>query len=509
MFTISRRSLLKISAASGLMAALPGGGAWAAEPKRGGHLVVASGGASTADSLDPRTFGSPYTAVMSGITYNSLIEVHGLDMELRPGLAKSWEPSNGGKTWIFDLVEGATFHNGKPFTSEDVVFSLKRHADEDSRSNMRSIIKGVADIRADGPNRVIIDLPEANYMFPAMLTAFSLGIVPAGTTTFDGVGTGPYKLKKFSPGEVLEAERNENYFKSDAAFVDSVEFLAINDASALGSAFQSGQIHLTTLLDARTAPLMRQMPNLKIYNTEGRGFICFNMRTDMAPFDNPDMRMALKLAVNRPDMLERVSVGVGRIANDTPVAPSDPVYSADLPQTEYDPARAKELFDKTGFKGPIVLQTSEAISSRAVDMAVIFQEHAAKAGIPIEVKREPSDGYWETIVGQTPFHVSARSDRPTADAIFSVAFLSTSGNNECKWVNKDFDAAVIAARAEPDLEKRKAFYATAQKICREDGGTIIPFFSSTVEGTTSDLDGFVPSALQMAGYRAIEQVWFA
>jgi len=510
-FKISRRSLLKISAASGLMAALPMGGAWAqgGAPKRGGHLVVASGGASTGDSLDPRTFGSAYTSVISGIPYNGLVEVHGLGMELRPALAKSWEASADGKSWIFDLEQDVTFHNGKTLTSADVVYSLQRHAAEDSRSNVRSVISGLAGIRADGPNRVIIEMPEANYVFPAILSGFPLGIIPEGSDGRDGVGTGPYKVTRFAPGEVLEAERNENYFRKDAAWVDSVEYLAVNDPSALNSAFQSGQINVATLLDERTAPLLSQMPNLKIFSNPGRGFICFNMRTDMAPFDNPNMRLALKLAIDREDMIRRVSPTVGALGNDHPVAPSDPMYSKDVAQHVYDPKRAKELFDSVGYSGPLVLQTSEAISSRAVDMAVIFRGDANKAGIPIEVKREPADGYWETIVGQTPFHVSARSDRPTADAILSVAFLSTSGNNECKWVNKDFDAAVLAARAEPDLEKRKAFYAEAQRICSEDGGTIIPFISGTVDGTSSDIDGFVPSAQQMAGYRAIENVWFS
>lgn len=509
-FKISRRNLLMLSAASGLMMALPAGKAMAqgATPKRGGHLVVASGGAATTDSLDPRSFRSSYTSVISGILYNGLVEVHGLGMELKPALAKSWEASADGKSWIFDLQEGVEFHDGKIMTSADVVYSLRRHAAEDSRSNVRSVMSALADIRPDGPNRVVIEMKEANYIFPAILSGFPLGIIPEGSNGLDGIGTGPYKVKRFAPGEVLEAVRHENYFRKDAAWVDSVEYLAVNDPSALNSAFQSGQINVATLLDERTAPLLSQMPNLKIYSNPGRGFICFNMRTDMAPFDNPNMRLALKLAIDREDMIRRVSPNVGALGNDHPVAPSDPVYSKDVEQHVYDPKRAKELYDSVGHVGPLVLQTSEAISSRAVDMAVIFQEHANKAGIPIEVKREPADGYWETIVGQTPFHVSARGDRPTADAILSVAYLSTSDNNECKWVNKEFDAAVLAARAEPDLEKRKAFYATAQRICSQDGGTIIPFISGTVDGTSADIDGFVPSAQQMAGYRAIENVWF-
>lgn len=507
MSVISRRNLLKTSAASGLIAALPGR-AWTAGPKRGGHLVMASAGGSTADSLDPRAFNSPYSAAMSGIIYNTLVEVSGIDLMLRPGLAKSWEASNGSRTWTFDLREDVTFHNGKPFSSEDALFSLKRHGEEASQSSVRGFIAELSDIRTDGPNRIVIDLSAPNYLFPAVLSHYALGIIPANTMTFDGVGTGPYKLTKFSPGDTLEGVRNEQYFKRNAAYVDSVECLSINDPSALASALQAGQVNLTTELDPRTALLMGQMPNLKIFDTPGRGYVCFNMRVDMPPFDNPDMRMALKLAINRPDMLRRVYSGSGQIGHDTPIAPIDPAYDARLPQNQYDPERAKALFDKVGHKGSIVLHTSDAISSYSVDMAVVFQEHAARAGIPFEVRREPADGYWQTIPGQVPFCVSASPGWPTADMAFSNSVLSTASPNQTKWVNKDFDAAVIAARAEVDIAKQNAFYATAQKICNKDGSIIIPFFPNGLEGATSDLEGFVPAAMNLAAYRAVEEVWF-
>lgn len=505
---LSRRRLLELTAMSGAMVVAPRL-VWAGEPQRGGHLVAAIGGASAGDSLDPRNFNSPYGAAVSGIIYNNLISVQGPQKNLVPELAQSWEATDGGRTWVFTLADGVEFHNGKILTSEDVVYSLRRHADPDSRSNMRSVIGGVTDIRTDGDSRVVIELPEGNYLFPAYLAHFSLGIIPAGTTQFDGIGTGGYKVTHFAPGEVLEAVRHENYFKSNAAYVDSVELLAINDPSALTAAFQSGQVNLTSMLDARTAGLLEQMPNLRIFNMAGGGYICFNMRCDIEPFNNPDMRMALKLAVDREDMMQRVVAGIGTVGNDTPVPSNDAVFAPSVPQLAYDPERARALYESVGYTGRIVLHTSDAISSRAVDMATVFQEHAARAGIPIDVQRDPSDGYWESVVGHAPFHVAARSARPTADAIFSTAFLGTSGNNECKWVNEEFDAAIIAARAEPDPERRLAFYERAQEICSVDGGTIIPFFTGTVQGTSSDIDGFNVGAVELNGYRAVEQVWFA
>ncbi|MGE0280268.1 MAG: ABC transporter substrate-binding protein [Rhizobiaceae bacterium] len=509
-FEISRRSVLKLSAAAGLVFAAPfAGSAFAAEPKRGGHLVMASQGASTSDGLDPRTFNSPFLYVMSGVLYNTLVEVTGVNADLTPGLAKSWS-SPDGKVWTFELVDNATFHDGKPFTADDAVFSILSHKADDSRSNLKGQVTNFVSVKADGPHKLIVELPEANFVFPAFAASFNLCMVPAGTTTYSGVGTGPYKVTRFAPGEVLEAARNDTYFKKNAAWVDSVELLAINDPAALNSAFQAGQIQMASQLDARTLPLLQSNPSIKLFQGQTRGFICFNMKVDAAPFDNNDLRMALKYAVDREDMIKRTMAGLARVGNDTPIAPNDPTFAPGVAQTPHDPAKAKELFEKSGYKGPpLVLQTSDAISSRAVDMATVFQEHCTKAGIPVEVKREPADGYWENIVGKTPFHVSARTDRPTADAIFSVALLSTSSNNEVAWKNADFDAAVIGARAEADATKRNELYAKAQAICSTEGPLIVPYFANTLEGTAASLDGYQASTAQLSGYRAVEQVWFA
>lgn len=242
---ISRRGFLRASGAAGLIAATSFSAfAQAATPKRGGTLVIGIEGASTGDTLDPRTFNSPYMAVVSGTVFNTLTEAIGSTNEIRPGLAASWEGSEGGKRWVFDLVQGATFHNGKPVTAADVIHSLQIHNAEDSRSNSRAIAAAIASMTAEGDGRVIIDLAEANYFFPAMVSNYPLCIIPEGTTTFDGIGTGAYKITRYSPGEILEAERHDSYFKSDAAWVDNVALVAANDPAARASAFQSGQVHM-------------------------------------------------------------------------------------------------------------------------------------------------------------------------------------------------------------------------------------------------------------------------
>ncbi|RJG40493.1 ABC transporter substrate-binding protein [Mesorhizobium sp. DCY119] len=506
---ISRRGFLHSAAALGLIVAMPGSAIGQSAPKRGGTLSIGVEGASTGDTLDPSTFNSPYWAVVAGTVFNTLVEVHGPENELRPGLAKSWAESDGGKRWVFDLVEGATFHDGRPVTSADVIYSLKIHDAEGSRSNSRSIAAGITAMTAESPTRVIIELAEGNYFFPAMVSNYPLCIIPDGTTQFDGIGTGPYKISRFAAGEVIETVRHEGYFKSDAAWVDQVVILAANDPAARVSAFQSGQVQIASGLDTRTAALLKALPGKSLIRLSGSQFVGFNMRADIEPFNNPDLRMALKLAIDRQDVLARVYGGMGRIGNDTPIPPNDPLFAAGIAQNSYDPEKAAALFKKSGFSGTLKLSTSDAATVPAVDMAALYKEHAAKAGIPIDITREPADGYWSNVWGQAPFHATVWGARPTADMILTTAYSTGSPGNDSHWSNPVFDATIAAARVEADEAKRKTLYVEAQSLLSSDGGVIIPVFGDTIEGVSNELQGYVPGTQPCANYRAAEQVWFA
>ena len=508
-YGLSRRGFLQNAGALGLIAATPLPAYAQSTPKRGGTLAIGIEGASTGDSLDPRTFNSPYWAVVAGTIFNTLVESYGPTNELRPGLAKSWEDREGGKRWVFDLVEGATFHDGRPVTAADVIYSLQIHDAEDSRSNSRAIVASVATFSAESPTRVVMDLHEANYFFPAMLSNYPLCILPEGTTTFDGIGSGPYKLTRFSPGEVIETTRNDSYFKTDAAWVDQVVILAANDPAARASAFQSGQLHIASMLESRTAALLGSLPGKQLVAFQGAQFVGFNMRADIEPFNNADLRMALKLAIDRNDVLARVYGGMGRIGNDTPIPPNDPLFATNIPQNSYDPEKAADYFKKSGFSGTLTLHTSEAASAPAVDMAALFKEHAAKAGITIEVVREPADGYWSNVWGQAPFHATVWAARPTADMILTTAYSTGSPGNDTHWSNPEFDKAIAAARSEADDAKRHEYYVEAQRILSLDGGAIIPVFGDVIEGLSSELQGYVPGTQPLANFRAAEQVWFA
>jgi peptide/nickel transport system substrate-binding protein len=501
---IGRRTLLQGAAAMGLVGA--SGRPLRAQAARGGTLVIAAPGAGAANTLDPRSFNSPYMAILGGTIYNTLTEVEGPRAELKPGLATAWTASDGGATWAFDLVAGATFHDGRPVRAADVIYSYGLHVAEGSRSNSRAIIGAVAEMVAESDSRLTLRLRAPNWFFPAQLSNFNLCILPEGSDPASGIGSGPYRVTRFAPGEILEAARHDGYFKTDRAHVDAVELLAVNDPAARTSAVQSGEAHVVTLVDARTAPLLQGLPGHTLHNLPGSGFNGVNMRVDAAPFDALALRQAIKAAVNRQDIITRVFNGFAQPGNDHPVPPSSRYFDAAGPQWAHDPDRARALYAESGHSGPLLLQTSDAVQG-GIDVATLIAEHARAAGIEITVQREPADGYWSNVWAKAPFHGSMWAARPTEDMILALAYGSGSPANDTGFANADYDAAVAAARATEDTAARAGHFATAQRILSAEGGAVIPLFVEVIEAVSTELTGYVGGTSPT--FRVAEMVSFA
>src|SRR6266851_2052243 len=286
------------------------------------------------------------------------------------------------------------------------------------------------------------------------------------------------------------------------------EAIAINDGNARLNALVSGSAHLINRLDPKTVGTLKENKTVQIFEISGSSHYSFAMRCDAAPFDNKDLRLALKYAVDREAIVKTVLLGHGKVGNDHPIPSFGPFYAADIPQTTYDPDMAKSHFKRSGHSGPIVLTVSDAAYIGAVDAAQIFQASAAKAGIEIRLERAPADGYWDNVWRKKPFCATFWSGRPTADLMLSVAYKSDANWNETAWKRPDFDKLLVAARSELDPAKRKPMYRELQLMIHDDGGVIIPMFNNTIDAGSGKVKGYVSDpTLQMSGYRAPEKVW--
>jgi peptide/nickel transport system substrate-binding protein len=507
-FSLSRRGFAHTAALTASAAMLPGSlaGLRAAEPKKGGHLKLGIDGAGSQDSLDPASYTATYMQAVGYHYGNCLVELDEKN-QLVPELAQSWEPSDDATKWVLKLRPGVQFHNGKEMTAEDVVASLNHHRTEDSKSAAKVYLSVFSDIKATDKNEVTLTLPSGNADVPYILADYHLLIMPADADPASAIGTGPYMKEAFEPGVRFLSKRNPNYWKEGRAHADSVEQLAINDQAARTNALQTSSVHFINRLDPKTVSLLKRVKGVQVVDGPSAGHYEFIMRCDTAPFDNKDLRLALKYGIDREDLVKRLLLGFGKVGNDHPVASFDPFFASDLPQRPYDPDKAKFHFEKSGLGGPVPMQIADAAFTGAIDAATIYAEHLSKAGIQLDLQRVPSDGYWDDVWMKKPFCGSYWGGRPTADLMLSVAYASTAAWNETFWKRPEFDKILVEARAELDPAKRKDMYRELQLMIHDDGGAVIPMFNNYIFGQRAEVAGLVPAPV-LTGLRCAEQLHF-
>jgi len=484
----------------------------AAVPKKGGDFKMGITGGSTTDSMDPATFTSNMNQNINWQIRNNLVEVDH-NFNAIPELAESWDATPDAKVWSFKLRKGVEFHNGKTMTAEDVVFSINHHRGEDSKSAGKGYLKSIEDIKADGKYEVVFTLSGGSADFPMILTDYHFSICPAGTAgpEFEkGVGTGAYILEDWEPGVRSFAKRNPNYWKEGRGHFDSVETLSIVDTNARTNALKTGQIHYMDRCELKTVHLLKKMPGINVTAITATAHYTIPMLVDKEPYNDNNVRMALKHAIDREALLKQILRGYGQAGNDHAIAPVNKYHAKNLEQRKYDPDKAKHYMKKAGrLDHTFNLHAADAAFAGAVDAAVLIKEQAKKAGIKINVVREPDDGYWSNVWIKKEWCMCYWGGRPVEDLMFSVAYSDGAPWNDTHWSNKRFNELLVDARAELDEDKRRKMYEEMQEICRNDSGTVVPLFNQMVEASSDKLDhGPMSGHMAIDGMRNGERWWF-
>ena len=509
---ISRRDFMQRASALGLAPAIPTilfSGNVQSAPKRGGHFRVATVQGSSTDNLDPTFLSSGHTNFLWYSIHGQLTEITA-DGQLAPQLAESFEMGKDPSEWVFKLRQGVEFHNGKTVTSDDVIASLERHRGKDSASAMKSFMEDVVSITKDGDRVVKIKLKSGSVDFPVILSASSLSILPSKSGKIEqfDVGCGSYMLESFEPGQHSKLKRNPNIFMQNRAYVDSAEIITIADATARLNALITGAVDVIGDVDATAADRLAGNSKVSVLDVAGTQHYSFPMRTDLAPFNNNHVRMALKLSMDRQEVLDKVLSGHGTLGNDHPISPANRYFNHDLEQRVFDPEKAKWHLKKAGLgKLQVELSASDGLYAGAVDTAVLFSEHAKSSGIEITPKRVPDDGYWSDVWLKHPWCASYWSGRPTEDWMFTQGYSASSNWNETFWKNEKFNQLLVAARVEIDDTKRRNMYYDMQAICRDDGGSVIGTFANHISASTKKV--VVPETVagnwEFDGYKMLER----
>jgi peptide/nickel transport system substrate-binding protein len=290
-----------------------------------------------------------------------------------------------------------------------------------------------------------------------------------------------------------------------------VEIITIADVAARTNALTTGEIDAMDRVDLKTAHLLEQREGVRLVETSGTQHFTFTMRCDTPPFDNVHVRLALKHAIDREAIVRTILRGHGSLGNDHPISRSNRYHADNLEQRAYDPDAAKFHLKQAGMDSLTVdLSAADAAFPGAVDAAVLYKEHAAAAGITINVVREPDDGYWSNVWLKKPWCMVYWGGRPTEDWMFSQAYARGADWNESHLDHDKFNQLLVAARAELDEGKRRDMYIEMQGIVSNEGGTVIPMFANYVFANSKKVmhDKKMAGNWAMDGNKAAERWWF-
>ncbi len=510
---VSRRGVLQGAAAVGAAGLiLPGTMSRARAQTRGGTFRIGLGHGSTGDSYDPGLWDNLYAQTFAAARHNQLIEV-GADGNLVPEVAESWD-SDDGITWVFRIREGLTFHSGRDVTVEDVIASINHHRGDDSTSAVKTLLEPITDVTADGQN-VVVTLNAANADLPYLMTDYHIAIMPAVDGRIDPNSTdglGGYIVESYEPGVQATLTRNPDYWKEDRAWFDRIEILSILDPAARLNALITGEVHLIDQVDPATIGMLEGRGVARILSIPGNAHYVFPMDSRAAPFDDNNVRLALKYALDREAMVDVILGGHGAVSNDNPIGPANRFFHAEMEAKTYDPDRARYYLQQAGLESlDVTLAAADAAFSGAVDAASMFSENARAAGINITVDRVPNDGYWDNVWMKVPFCASYWGGRAVEDHMFTTGYASGSAWNDSFWENERFNELLVAARSEIDEDLRREMYYEMQEIVSFEGSVIIPMNNNYVMAVANEVatPERISANWNLDGFRCVERWWMA
>jgi peptide/nickel transport system substrate-binding protein len=361
---------------------------------------------------------------------------------------------------------------------------------------------------------VIFTLSGASADFPYIASDYHIPIMPAkegGDIDWQaGIGTGPFILDKFEPGVRAALKRNPNYHKENRPNFDDVQFQALTDVTARTNALLSGDVDWIGRCDLKTLDMLQANSDIEIDEVTGYGHYTLPMNCKIPPFDNADVRNALKFAIDRKEIVDKIFFGHATVGNDNPIAPSIKYAIDPEPRHVYDPEMAKSLLKKAGMENlKVDFSVANAAFAGAIDMALLYKEQAAKAGIDINIIREPEDAYWDNVWLKKPWCASYWSGRATCDWMFTTTYAEGAAWNESFWSNKRFNELLVAARGETDEAKRAPMYAEMQQLVHDDSGAIVLVFNNYVSAHSKKLahNAIAPN-WEVDGLRLAERWWF-
>lgn len=514
---VSRRKFLRLASLFGVSAALAACGAGGAEPtttsapaeptattaaatttpteadaasQATGTLRVAW---DTPDQLDPAFASAEVEISILNSVYDYFVDIDA-NNEIRPRLATEWSVSEDGLTYVFTLAEGVTFHDGSPFTAQDVVWTYDRLRDPELETPTVDLYANIDTIEATGEHEVTFTLKETNPFFLFDLSDNHAVMLKEGTenpgTAFNG--TGPFRVADYSVGDRMDLEANPDYFIEGKPKLQALEFIFFSDQQARVQALRGEQVDLVMRMPTPFYQSLEDTPNLERVSVPTNTFDVARLRVDREPGNDPRVVEAFKLATDRQSIFEIVKLGLGTVGRDSPIGPLYSQYHTDefsLPPR--DPERAQQLLADAGYPDGLQMDLHVPDSGDRPDLATVLQEQWAEAGIDVELVVEPESVYYgEGKWLDVDLGITGWGSRPVPQFYLDVMLKCDAKWNEAHFCDEDLDQLIERAGTTLDEEERIEAYHEIQRIMIERGPLIVPYFYPQLGAIRNGFTGF-------------------
>ena len=468
-----------------------------AAKRRGGNLQAGLTGGSGHDTLDPHQGLTYLDTARAQQLYQPLVQLNALaQTEYVLAEQNGIVPHGSNKEWIIKLRPGITFHDGQPLTADDVIFTFRRIKEGNKGAGFAGASSlgpmDLAGLKAIDKHTVMVPMTKAyGSLIDQLAFWYYLYIVPDGYDPLKPPnGTGPFKFKSFTPGQRSVFVRNENYWKPGLPYFDTVTVIDFSDSVSQQNALTTNVIDAAGGLEGPQIAALSSNSNVKTIASKTGAITPFTMRVDQAPFNDVNVRQALRLIVDRQQLIDSALDGFATVAADV-FSPFDPDYEgwtrqADIPQ-------AKHLLKKAGQENLNVTLTTSAVATGTVAMATVLAEQAKAAGVTIKVSTVSPNTFFET--GKYLEWTFSQDFYNYSPYLAQVAqsMQPTSPYNETHTDNAQYNAWYKEANETLSLATRKSIEHEMQNFDFTQGGYIIPCFIDALDAYSTKLTGYGPA----------------
>lgn len=461
-------------------------------------------------TLDPARAQSMEEMQCAYTLYDALIYVTP-DLTPQPLLAASWQAAADRLSWTFELQRNVRFHNNAVLTAADVAYTFNRILDPALGSSIRLIFDFVERVEAVDEYTVRFVLSSPNVDLPLLVGTPLTGIVPNGTSSAtlsaQPTGTAGWRVAEMIGSESIRFVRNLDYW--DTKYVmqfETLEYRYFPSIVAQVEAMLANEIDLIPDVPATSLETFDNNRDITVQEVPSGRYLAIAMRTDLPPFDDPRVREAMRLCMDRAAIQRQMLAGRGVLASDQPISPVHP-FQAELPPRPYDPEQARQLLLQAGYNNG--LQFSLITSPTApgmVEMAQMFQTMALPAGIKLDPISVPPDVYLTDYAGRAPLHTIEWGMRPSVDETLVNSYYSQVPTNYSHYVNPDLDRMIEAARRESDPTSRAELYRAIQELIMQDVAMIIPCFMPVLTAIHSTVTGFSSHPTGWLDYSGVHRI---